>query len=135
MNPSAKIIFQISQNLPFPIAPAVDALLHIADNQIAPIGAAHQLIDQRMEILPLLIGGVLELVYHYMVQRRANLLEYEIGVSTIIPVHQISQEWSRMRQQELPLLRIDLIHRLVNCCQQPQLVQIGEDEGNRIEIL
>ena len=58
-------------------APAVDALLDVADNQVLGVLMAHALFEQHLEVLPLDGAGILELVYHDVLQLGAYLLEDE----------------------------------------------------------
>ena len=60
---------------PVAVAPPIDTLLHVADDEVGP--AAHGLIEQYAEVLPLNVAGVLELVYHDVFQLGTHLFKDE----------------------------------------------------------
>ena len=63
------------EQAPVARTPAVYALLHIAHDEVLGVHMAHALLQQYLEVLPLHGGGVLELVYHHVLQLRAYLLK------------------------------------------------------------
>ena len=78
-----KLLLDVGQQAPIAVAPAVDALLHVAYNEVLSVLAAHRLLQQHLEVLPLHGAGVLELVNHDMFQLRAYLLEDKGRVAAV----------------------------------------------------
>ena len=79
-----KLALDVVQHTPVARTPAVDALLHVAHNQVAVLFAvAHALLEQHLEVLPLHGARVLELVDHHVLQVRTNLLEDERRVGVL----------------------------------------------------
>ena len=67
---------------PVGTAPAVDALLHIADKQIL-LPLRDTILDERSEIVPLNPGGVLELIQEEMLETHSQLLVDERSVRAV----------------------------------------------------
>ena len=127
-----KLVFDAGQQAPVAVAPAVDALLHIAHDEVLGILAAHRVLQQHLEVLPLHGAGVLELVYHDMFQLRAYLLEDEGRVAA---VYQFVKELLRVAQQEAVLLLVQLAHLLLDAAQESQLREMGQREvGALVEL-
>ena len=79
-----KLALDVVQHTPVARTPAVDALLHVAHNQVAVLFAvAHALLEQHLEVLPLHGARVLELVDHHVLQMRTYLLEDERRVGVL----------------------------------------------------
>ena len=76
-------MFDVIQQFPVSLPPAVDALLDITHNQIVRVGLCHAVVKQLPEVLPLNRTCVLKLVNHDVFQIGSHLLEDErrIGVS------------------------------------------------------
>ena len=72
-----KLVFYVVEKSPVARTPAVDALFHVAYNQIACIFAAHRFFQQHLEVFPLYGAGILKLVYHHVVQLGTDFLEDE----------------------------------------------------------
>ena len=92
-----KLAANIGQQPPVAAAPAVDALLHVAHNQVLSALVAHGLFKEHLEVLPLHGRGVLELVDHDVLQLGAHLLEDERGVA---PLDELMQQLLGVAEQE-----------------------------------
>ena len=66
----------VVQQGPVGIAPAVDALLHVAHYQVLVVVSV-ALLEQRAEVLPLNVGSVLELVYQEVLVAHSHLFVHE----------------------------------------------------------
>ena len=81
--------FDVVQQSPVAGAPPVDALLHVAHDEVlchilhGGVGSAHAVAQQNEEIAPLHGACVLELVYHDVVHLRAYLLVDEWRVAVL----------------------------------------------------
>ena len=118
------------QQPPVTGAPAVDALLDVANDEVLGVRMAHALLQQHLEVLPLHGGGVLELVYHDVLQLRAYLLEDEWRVAVL---DERVQQLLRVAEQESVGLFVHQPHLPLDASQQPKLVEVAQDEVGRLE--
>ncbi len=69
---AAEIVFYTAlKQFPVGISPAVNALFHVANNQVV-VTTIHAIFEQRLEIFPLHRRGVLKFVEHEMFQENAH---------------------------------------------------------------
>ena len=125
-----KLALNVVEQSPVARAPAIDALLDVAHDEVAA-AAAHGLAKQHLEILPLHRTGVLELVDHHMVELCANLLEDERRVAA---VDERVEQLLGVAEQEAVALLVELAHLLLDAVEQSQLTKIAQGEvGTLIE--
>ena len=93
------------EQTPVTASPAIYALFDITHDEIG--AAAHGLIEQDAEILPLNGTGVLELIYHDVFQLRAQFLKDERRVGA---VHQVMEECLCVTEQEAVCLLVERTH-------------------------
>ena len=103
-------------------APAVDALLDVADYEIFGVCVAHALLEQYLEILPLNRRGVLKLVYHDVFQLGSYLLEDERGVAVL---DERVQQLLGVAEQEAVGLVVHLAYLFLYTVKKTQLVQVA----------
>ena len=92
---------------------------------------AHALLEQHFEVLPLYGRGVLKLVYHHVAQLCSDFLEDEgrVGVAD----EGVEQVPGVTEQQDVGLL-VDVLHRLLNAVQQPEVVEVAQREARRVDV-
>ena len=78
-----KLTLYIVQQPPVARSPTVYTLLYIAYDEVGVVFMAHALLQQHPKIFPLDSAGVLELVYHNVVQVSTYLLEYKGRVAVL----------------------------------------------------
>ena len=128
----AELRFDAGQQPPVATAPAVDALLHVAHDEVLGAFVAHRLLQQHLEVLPLHGAGVLKLVDHDMLQLRANLLEDEGRVAA---VDELMKQLLGVGKEESVLLLVELVHLLLDAGQQSQLTQVAQRQvGALVEL-
>ena len=93
-------LLYVFQDGPVSVPPTVDALFHVAHNQVAEAGG-HALQQQDFKVLPLHGGSVLELVYHHMMEKRAHFFENE---RSIVFFYQFVEQDGGLGQQETVVL-------------------------------
>ena len=90
----------VFQDGPVSVPPTVDALFHVAHNQVAEAGG-HALQQQDFKVLPLHGGSVLELVYHHMMEKRAHFFKNE---RSVVFFYQFMEQDGGLGQQETVVL-------------------------------
>jgi len=83
------------EQLPVGIAETVDTLFHVSHDQVIPV-MRQAFFNQRTEVIPLHPAGVLELVYHIMVDVRTGLFIDEGGIA---PTDHLIQQFGRVGYQ------------------------------------
>ena len=76
-----ELVLDAVEQSPIARAPTVDALLHVAHDEVGGVLVAHGLGEQHVEVAPLDGGGVLELVDHDVLYLGTYLLEDKGGVA------------------------------------------------------
>ena len=105
-----RLPLDVAEDAPVAAAPTVDALLHVADEEVAAaLGEALE--EEHAEVLPLQSRGVLKLVDHDMAQQGADLLEDERRVAV---AHHATEEDGRLGEVEAGGLGIDVGHLAVD---------------------
>ena len=110
-------------------APAVDALLHVAHDEVLGLLVAHAFLQQQLEVLPLHRAGVLEFVNHDILQLSAYLLEDEGGVAV---ADKCMQQLLRVAEQEAVGLVVQLANLLLDAVQQAQLAEVAQRQVGRL---
>ena len=119
----------VVQQSPVARAPSVDALLHVAHDEVlrhigfVGVGTAHAVAQQHEEVSPLHGACVLKLVYHDVVHLCAYLLVYERRVAVL---YKFRQQLLCVAEQESVGGGVHLCHLLLDGSQQAQLVDVGE---------
>ena len=125
------VIFQVVQDVPVAVAPAVDGLLHIAYNQtVCTLGQSF--VEQQAEVVPLHAAGVLELVNHDVVQGGAHLFVDERGVACS---GQAMEQGGGVGQQEAVLFGIEGVHLVGQAVKQLQGTQVLQGEAAAVHLL
>ena len=70
-------MFNIVQQFPVTLPPAVYALFDVTDNQIVRIYLRHTVVKQLPEVLPLNSTRILELINHDVLQVGSHLFKYK----------------------------------------------------------
>ena len=91
---------------------------------------AHAFLQQYLEILPLDGTGILELVYHDMLQLGANLFKNERRVAVL---DEFVQELLRIAKEESVCLAVHLPYFPFDMIQKPELIQVTQGEVCRFE--
>ena len=120
-----KLGCDVGQQSPVATSPSVDALLHVAHNQVLRVAVAHRLLQQHLEVLPLHGRGVLELVNHDVFKLGAYLLEDERRVAA---VYQVVEQLLRVAQQEPVGRLVQGSHLPFYSVEQSELVQVSQRE-------
>ena len=126
---AVELLLDVVEQSPVARAPAVDALLHVAHDEVGSSLMTHGFVEQHAEILPLHGGGVLELVDHHMLQLGADLLEDEGRVAA---VDERVQQLLGITEQETVGSLVELVHLLLDAAQQAQLVEVAKGEVCRL---
>ena len=104
------------ENLPVTSPPSVYALLHVAHQQT--VSSAGQVLYQQItKVGPLHPAGILELIYHDMVELCASSLQDE---GCITAFHHLAEQDRRAAEQELSVLRTNIGGLLLNCLHQTE---------------
>ena len=126
---ACQFLLYILQDGPVAVTPTIDALFDVANEEVV---AARRLVlyEQHLEVVPLQSAGILELVYHYVVELRAYLLENKRRIRLL---HQLAQQSRGLAQVELVVLGIDTVSFLLYHVQQAQRVQVSERQLSSID--
>ena len=124
-----ELLLNVVQQPPVAASPAVDTLLDVAHNQVFAVAMAHGLEQQHAEVLPLHGAGVLEFVYHDVLQLRANLLEDKRRVAV---ADEGVKQFLRVAQQEAVSLVVHRAYLIFYTAEQPHLVQVAQGECGRL---
>ncbi len=116
------------QQRPVRVAEAVDALFHVADDQVRP-AIRQALRHQGAEVVPLHAAGVLELVDHVVVHARTGLLVDEGGVAA---ADDLVQQLGRIGDQQDVLLLAVSGDLAGDVGQDPQRVGVTHDLAGRV---
>ena len=128
--PRVHALCQPAQQAPLTATPAVYALLYVTHYQVRATQCL-VLEQKHAEVVPLQTARILELIYHYVPQYGAYLLEHK-GI--VLSVYQAREQGRGARQGEgLPLL-VYVPHYLVNARKQLQLVGIVPCQFGGIEL-
>ena len=119
----AKRLREVCQQSPVTLSPAVDALLHVTDDEVARSLLCHAVVEQHLEVAPLYLTGVLKLVDHDVAQLYADLFVEERRVRSLY--HTVEQSL-RITEHEAVGVSVALLHRLGDGVEQSQFAQMGE---------
>ena len=129
VRPCLKIVDLGVQKVPVTAAPAVDALLDVAHDEVAAL-LRFTLPQQREEILPLDVGRVLELVQQEMLVAHAQLLVHEGRVGA---ADDLAQQGIGFVQAEDVLLRRQRVEFFIKLARQAELEkQLVQQQGGAI---
>ncbi len=91
----------VVQQLPVAASPAIDALFHVAHDDVVRDGVGVAVVEQHLEVLPLHATGVLKLVDHDVTQRRTRLLVHKRRVGLVL---------NEPPQQRLRVAQLKAVH-------------------------
>ena len=104
-----KLTFDVVEQAPVTGTPTVDALFHIAYDEVLAALMTHRLVEEHTEVLPLYGGGVLELVDHHMFQLGTDLLKDERRVAV---ADEGMEQLLGVAQQEAVRILVQFMHLL-----------------------
>ena len=124
-----KLTFDVVEQAPVTGTPTVDALFHIAHDEVLAALMTHCLVEEHTEVLPLYGGGVLELIDHHMFQLGTDLLKDERRVAV---ADEGMEQLLGVAQQEAVRILVQFMHLLFDAAQQAQLAEVTQSEIGRL---
>ena len=126
-----ELTLDIVQESPVARAPTVDALLHVAHDEVGGVLVAHGFGEQHVEVAPLNSRSVLELIDHDMLYLGTYLLEDKGRVAL---ADERVEQLLGVAEQEAVVHLVEGVHLLFDAAQESELVQMAQGEvGTLVE--
>ena len=126
VRPCFKIVDLGVQEIPVAATPAVDALLHVADDKVL-IALRKGVAEQGHEVTPLHARSVLEFVDHVRMDACARLL---VDEGRIVLVDELGKHLGGGTQQHDVLLVAEVCHLLVDVGNDAQFVEVALNDAS-----
>ena len=117
------------QELPVAIAPTVDALLDVTDDE-APVLVGDAVVEQNLEVGPLHGRGVLELIDHDIAQLSAYLL---VDERRVLLVDEVVEQLLRVGERVVVVVGVDVVDLLLDTSEESQLVDVLQREVDGVD--
>lgn len=123
------MLVEVLQELPVAVAPAIDALLHVSDDETSVL-VSDAVVEQDFEVGPLHGRCVLKLINHDIAQLSPDLL---VDERRVLLVDEVVEQFLRVGERIVVVVGIDVVDLLLDTSEESQLVDVLQRELDGVD--